>query len=129
MNRIIYQSNGAIGTCFLYVIKPVTAGKQSILISSLAEITMKVFDNSPTAAQVITSRETVDGKRRYGFFTPELAKERKEWAKLTFLVSKFLVFPMFWLMRCKTFGMITVLMFLFLSIYFGEPIIPDSSFG
>jgi len=39
------------------------------------------------------------------------------------------VFPMFWLMRCKTFGMITVLMFLFLSIYFGEPIIPDSSFG
>lgn len=105
------------------------AGKQSILISSLAEITMKVFDNSPTAAQVITSRETVDGKRRYGFFTPELAKERKEWAKLTFLVSKFLVFPMFWLMRCKTFGMITVLMFLFLSIYFGEPIIPDSSFG
>lgn len=90
MNRIIYQSNGAIGTCFLYVIQPVTAGKQSILISSLAEITMKVFDNSPTAAQVITSRETVDGKRRYGFFTPELAKERKEWAKLTFLVSKFL---------------------------------------
>ncbi len=49
---------------------------------------MKVFDQAPSPRQTILSRETVDGKKRYGFFAPELAQARKEWAKLTFLVSR-----------------------------------------
>ena len=50
-------------------------------------LVMKFLDHSPTAKETITSRETLDGKQRFGFFAPELKKERKEWAKLTFLVN------------------------------------------
>ncbi|OCF45653.1 hypothetical protein I317_00556 [Kwoniella heveanensis CBS 569] len=59
---------------------------------------------SPSAGEVFRSKATPDGKSRAGFFSKELKDARKEWAKLTFL----------------TFGMITVFMFLFLSIYFGS---------
>ncbi|KAK1923232.1 hypothetical protein DB88DRAFT_547225 [Papiliotrema laurentii] len=53
---------------------------------------------------VLSSRTNPDGKQRHGFFSPQLKDERKQWAKLTLL----------------TFGLLTVVMFLFLSIYFGS---------
>ncbi|CAD6578689.1 MAG: hypothetical protein TREMPRED_002243 [Tremellales sp. Tagirdzhanova-0007] len=65
---------------------------------------MKYLDHSPTAGETLRSRETVDGKKRHAFFSPELAHNRKEWAKLAL----------------PTFALVTVFMFLFLSIYFGS---------
>ncbi|WVR08674.1 hypothetical protein IAU60_005732 [Kwoniella sp. DSM 27419] len=65
---------------------------------------MSPFSNAPTAREVFQSKETPDGKKRVGFFSKENQEGKKAWAKLTFL----------------TFGMITVFMFLFLSIYFGS---------
>ncbi|WWC72649.1 uncharacterized protein I206_106613 [Kwoniella pini CBS 10737] len=59
---------------------------------------------SPSIGNVLKSKETPDGKSRVGFFSKELKDGKKEWAKLTFM----------------TFGLITVFMFLFLSIYFGS---------
>ncbi|WWC92394.1 uncharacterized protein L201_007351 [Kwoniella dendrophila CBS 6074] len=65
---------------------------------------MSPFSNAPSIKEVLTSKETPDGKKRVGFFSKELKDGKKEWAKLTFM----------------TFGMITIFMFLFLSIYFGS---------
>ncbi|WRT70772.1 uncharacterized protein IL334_007771 [Kwoniella shivajii] len=65
---------------------------------------MSPFTNSPSLRNVLRSKETPDGKPRIGFFSKEMKDGKKEWAKLTFM----------------TFGMITIFMFLFLSIYFGS---------
>ncbi|WWC65253.1 uncharacterized protein I303_107870 [Kwoniella dejecticola CBS 10117] len=65
---------------------------------------MSPFSNSPSTGNVLKSKETPDGKSRVGFFSKELKDGKREWAKLTFM----------------TFGLITVFMFLFLSIYFGS---------
>ncbi|WWD20771.1 hypothetical protein CI109_105248 [Kwoniella shandongensis] len=65
---------------------------------------MSPSSTSPSIKDVFTSKETPDGKPRVGFFSVDLFKAKREWAKLTFM----------------TFGMITVFMFLFLSIYFGS---------
>jgi hypothetical protein len=43
--------------------------------------------DAPSVNNVLTAKETPDGTKRYGFWSPELAKERKEWGKLTLLVS------------------------------------------
>ena len=83
---------------------------------------MKALDNSPTAHDVIATRHTIDGEDRHDFFAPELAKARKEWAKLTFLVSDATTSTCNSLTNLQTFGMISIFMFLFLSIYFGVSI-------
>ncbi|KAK8850590.1 hypothetical protein IAR55_004509 [Kwoniella newhampshirensis] len=59
---------------------------------------------SPSMKNVLSSKETPDGKHRIGFFSADMFQAKRTWAKLTFL----------------TFGLITVFMFLFLSIYFGS---------
>ncbi|ORY31254.1 hypothetical protein BCR39DRAFT_527136 [Naematelia encephala] len=60
--------------------------------------------DSPSIKSMFTSRTGPDGSERYGFFAPELANARKEWAKVTAIA----------------FTMITVCMFGLLSIYFGS---------
>ncbi|WWC98466.1 hypothetical protein V866_005357 [Kwoniella sp. B9012] len=59
---------------------------------------------SPSLREVFRSKQTPDGKSRVGFFSKDLKDGKKEWAKLTFM----------------TFGLITIFMFIFLSIYFGS---------
>jgi hypothetical protein len=76
---------------------------------------------SPAVRDVLSSKETPDGSPRYGLFASDLKKERRAWAKLAFLVSPSIPLAIELMMAfIKTFGLITIFMFLFISIYFGK---------
>ena len=47
---------------------------------------MSPTSHAPPMKDVLSSRQTPDGKDRHGFFSKQLKGARKEWAKLTFLV-------------------------------------------
>jgi len=47
---------------------------------------MSPTSHAPPMKDVLSSRQTPDGKERHGFFSKQLKGARKEWAKLTFLV-------------------------------------------
>jgi hypothetical protein len=80
-----------------------------------------IMRDAPSHRQTLRGTEAPDGTKRYGFWAPELKEERKTFVKFALLVC--LHPPTFddaHSADTQIFTLITVFMFLFLSIYFGS---------